>query len=104
MTNMVVTAYCACQICCGSGATGITASGAKPVEGITIAAPRRIPFGTRCHIEGIGWRTVQDRLAPRFDDRLDIYFHRHQDALRWGIRRCRVTFVPHNHHQQHGRK
>ena len=85
ITNtLIVTAYCACKLCCGPHAGGLTASGVKPVEGITCAASRSIPFGTRIYIEGVGYRTVQDRLAKRYDNRIDIFFKRHEDALRFG--------------------
>ena len=91
ITNILISAYCACSLCCGSHADGITASGRKPVQGVTVAASRSIPFGTRIHIEGIGWRTVQDRMAKRFDKtRMDVYFKRHADAKRFGIRKLKV--------------
>ena len=79
-----MTAYCACAKCCGKNAKGITASGTRPVEGRTVAASRSIPLGTRIHIEGIGWRIVEDRTAKRFDGRVDVYFRSHAEALRFG--------------------
>ena len=80
-----VTAYCACTKCCGvMGGTGITASGKQARQGVTVAASRKIPMGTRLRIEGVGVRVVQDRLAPRYDDRVDVFFTRHEDAVRFG--------------------
>ena len=80
-----VTAYCPCAICCGvMGGTGITASGKPARQGVTVAASRKIPMGTRVRIEGVGVRVVQDRLAPRYDDRVDVFFTRHEDAVRFG--------------------
>ena len=79
-----ITAYCACAKCCGKNAKGITAAGTRPVEGRTVAAARSIPLGTRIHIEGIGWRVVEDRTARRFDGRVDIYFRSHAEALKFG--------------------
>ena len=80
-----VTAYCACTKCCGvMGGTGITASGKQARQGVTVAASRSIPMGTRLRIEGVGVRVVQDRLAPRYDDRVDVFFTRHEDAVRFG--------------------
>jgi 3D (Asp-Asp-Asp) domain-containing protein len=90
MTNAIITAYCACRLCCGPDAAGITACGARPVQGITVAAPRSVPFGTRIWIAGVGWRTAQDRTARRYDGRYDVYFARHADALNFGIRKSRV--------------
>lgn len=80
----VVTAYCACKVCCGENAFGYTASGKKPKEGVTVAGPRSMPFGTVLHIEGIGKRVVQDRLHQRYDSRIDIYMSDHQKAKRFG--------------------
>ena len=80
-----VTAYCPCAICCGvMGGTGITASGKPARQGVTVAASRKIPMGTRLRIEGVGVRVVQDRLATRYDDRVDVFFARHEDAVRFG--------------------
>lgn len=88
---LTVTAYCACKKCCGKGARGVTASGKRPVEGRTVAASRLIALGTRLHIEGVGWRTVEDRLAKRFDNRLDVYFSKHTDAVKFGKQQRKVT-------------
>lgn len=71
-------------------AKGKTASGKKPIEGITCAASRRFPFGTRLKIEGVGVRVVQDRLARRFDSRVDIFFNDHKKALVFGKQRLNV--------------
>ena len=85
-----VTAYCACKICCGPKARGITAAGTRPVQGRTVAASRTIPLGTRIHIEGIGWRTVEDRLAKRFDGRVDVYFASHDAAKKFGKQQLKI--------------
>ena len=87
---VTVTAYCPCRTCCGKWAGGPTASGRMPVAGVTVAASRSIPFGTRVYIPGAGWRTVQDRLARRYDDRIDLYMTSHAAALRWGKRKLNV--------------
>lgn len=93
MTNTVaiITAYCACKLCCGPDAVGLTASGVRPVQGVTVAAPRSVPFGTLVNIDGVGLRTVQDRMARRYDGRWDVYFERHEDAKQFGIRKAVVT-------------
>lgn len=83
-----VTAYCSCVKCCGRWSAGRrTASGEVPKAGVTIAAPRRIPFGTRLWIEGLGWRVVQDRLAKRYDNRIDVFVNNHHAALAFGKQR-----------------
>ena len=87
MTNSilaVVTYYCACKVCCGPNASGITASGARVKQGVTIAAPRNIKLGTKVTIDGHKY-TVQDRTALRYNGRWDIYVGSHKEALRKGI-------------------
>jgi 3D (Asp-Asp-Asp) domain-containing protein len=86
-----VFAYCACDRC--TPGLGITASGARPVEGITVAGPVWFSFGTGLEIEGVGRRVVQDRMAKRFRERncLDLYFASHADALEFGKRKLRVS-------------
>lgn len=92
MTNLiaVITAYCACTNCCGPNATGLTAAGRPPVQGITIAGPRAFPLGTKVSINGHSY-VVQDRTAKRYDGRWDIYFARHQDALNFGKQTNNIT-------------
>lgn len=90
LTNCIVTAYCSCHLCCGSHSTlGLTASGVKPVQGVTVAASRRIPLGTHIVIEGHEY-IVQDRLARKYDNRVDIYFSSHKDALKYGLQHHNV--------------
>ena len=89
--SATITAYCACPICCGKGAKGITAAGTRPVQGRTIAAPRSVPLGAKVRVQGLpGVFTVEDRTARRFDGRWDVYFERHQDAKNFGKRRLDV--------------
>lgn len=87
-----VTAYCHCAKCCGKAGQP-TASGKMPKTGITVAAPRSIPFGTRVKIEGVGIRIVQDRLAKRYDHRIDLFMSNHKQALAWGKRKLRVQIL-----------
>lgn len=88
LTNIIITAYCACKLCCGPSADGITASGVRPVEGVTIAGPRNIPFGTRVVVSLPNGqrlsRVVQDRMSKRFPARWDVYFRSHRDAVTFG--------------------
>jgi 3D (Asp-Asp-Asp) domain-containing protein len=50
---------------------------------------RGIPFGSQVFVEGVGdkWLVVEDRLARKYDSRLDVYFNRHEDAVKFGIRK-----------------
>ena len=80
-----ITYYDSCYKCCGK-TNGITASGAKVQEGITVAADTSIfPMGSKIYIEGIGWRTVQDRGGAIKGNKLDIY-----------IPDCRNSPMPYN--------
>lgn len=78
-----VTAYCPCVKCCGKS-NGITASGIKAVEGVTVAMNKSIPFGTKIYIDGVGERIVQDRGGAIKGNRIDLYFDSHQEALNFG--------------------
>ena len=78
-----LTAYCACGKCCGKS-NGITASGAKAVEGVTVAADTRFPFGTKLIIGGHEY-TVQDRGGSVKGNRIDVFFSSHQSAINFGV-------------------
>lgn len=89
-----VTAYCACEICCGQWAEnrpdGIVygASNEPLIAGVSCASP--LPFGTALEIEGVGTYIVQDRTASWVVDKygenvVDIYFDDHQAALEFGV-------------------
>ena len=100
ITNIItatITAYCSCKEVCTKG-TGITANGKVPTQGITIAASRSIPFGSKVSIKtddgfAVKTYTVQDRLAKRYDNRFDIYFTKHSDAKKFGIKTNKVTII-----------
>ena len=93
LTNVILSGYCACRICCGPDAANLTARGNPPREGITIAAPRAIPLGSAITINSHTY-TVEDRTAQRYDGRFDIYFRSHAEAKRFGIRRADVLVTP----------
>ena len=85
-----ITYYCACTQCCGKN-NGITASGEKVQEGVTVAADTsKLPFGTRVYIKGIGWRTVQDRGGSIKGNRLDIYISSHNDPMPYNVQNLDV--------------
>lgn len=80
-----VTHYCACSLCCGENAAGITASG-KPVAEGMVAMSSYYPFGTKIEINGVMY-TVEDRGGSSIENdihRVDIYVPDHQQALRLG--------------------
>ncbi len=89
----IATAYCPCEKCCGKE-DGITASGVKAREGITIAADWDIlPEGALVEIDGLGYRIVQDTGSAIKGHRIDVYFEEHEDALDFGVQEVRVRVV-----------
>ena len=88
----VITAYCHCAKCCGK-TDGITASGEKATEGITVAMDKSMPFGTKIYIDGVGERIVQDRGGAIKGNRIDLYFDSHQEALNFGRQTKEVTIL-----------
>lgn len=87
-----ITAYCHCSKCCGKS-DGITASGVKATEGITVATDKSMPFGTKIYIDGVGERIVQDRGGAIKGNRIDLYFDSHQEALNFGRQTKYVTIL-----------
>ena len=86
-----VSAYCPCEKCCGQYADGITANGYKIKKGDKfVAAPKNIPFGTMIDVPGYGLVQVKDRGGAIKDNRLDLYFDTHQEALNWGRKHITV--------------
>lgn len=86
-----VTAYCGCTKCCGKS-NGITASGVKAVEGVTVATDKSLLFGTKIVIDGKTY-TVQDRGGAIKDNRIDVYFESHEKALQYGKQTKEVTIL-----------
>lgn len=97
-----VTAYCACQSCCGKSPDdpwyGITATGTKATQGRTIAVdPRVIPYGTVLYFEGpdglIGGYVAEDCGGSIKGNRIDLYFDSHEEADEWGIRELDIYII-----------
>ena len=77
--NFWVTGYDICVDCCGN-TEGICASGAVATVGTTVAAGEEFPFGTVLYIDGIGYRTVQDRGAAVGYGVLDVLCSDHTEC------------------------
>lgn len=103
--EFVATAYCPCEKCCGEWATKrpldengkpivYGASGAILRQGVSVAADTSIyPMGTQLEIEGMGTYTVQDRGGAIKENRIDIYFDNHQEAVMFGVQTINVRVV-----------
>jgi peptidoglycan DL-endopeptidase CwlO len=92
---MILTAYCACKICCGH-TDGLTAWSTIPVEGRTIAAPKSIPFGTHVSLTIPHYFTnrvfiVEDRT--RSGKGWDLYLRSHQRAKQFGRKQATYKIV-----------
>lgn len=61
-----------------------TASGDEVVPGETAAAGPNIPFGTRIYVEGIGWRTVNDRGRQVGPNDIDLACESKKESLEFG--------------------
>ena len=107
---MEVTAYCACEKCCGwtrnrfgrpvyaygpsrgkPKKVGYCADGTRARHGTIAADTRYFPFGTRMYVPGYGSGVVHDRGGKiQGSAHIDIFIGSHKKALRWGRRRLRV--------------
>lgn len=86
---------------------GVTASGKKATRGVTIAASKEIPFGTKVYIpffDGLeGWENqgifvVQDRGGAIKNSRIDVFFGDGasevvKEALQFGRRELEVLML-----------
>lgn len=90
----IITAYCPCEKCCGMWSDGITATGTKATQGKTIAVdPSFIELGSVVYFDGIdgfGGYVAEDTGGAIKENRIDIYFDNHQDALEWGVKEIEV--------------
>ena len=66
------------------GGTGITASGAPQVAGVTAGANfDTLPAGTWIYIEDVGIRVVQDTGPDCPEYHIDVAVSTHSEALSW---------------------
>lgn len=69
------------------------ANGNYPTVGYTVAC-NSLPLGTVLYVEGIGYRTVEDRGADWHSDRwLDLYMGDVTACYEWGVRDVEVYIV-----------
>ena len=77
-----------------SGDPGVTASGEPSQPGVSLAAGRNIPFGTRFYIPGFGVGVVHDRGGAIGDKNLDLMVSSRNAALRFGRQTMVVWMEP----------
>lgn len=83
--------YCNCSLC--SGGHNRTSSGTIPKSRHTIAADTSVfPIGTKIMIDDVVY-TVEDTGGSVTDNRLDIFFDSHQEALDHGLKKVKVYSV-----------
>lgn len=83
--TMEASAYCPCEICCGIYASGYTADGSKATAMHTVATSDDYDFGTLMYIPYFdNVFEVEDRGGAIQDNRIDIYYDTHEEALIFG--------------------
>ena len=83
--TVTATAYCPCLRC--TDGDGLTATNTKATAGRTIAVdPRKIPYGTEVIINGNTY-IAEDCGGAIKENRIDIYFDTHEEALQFGIQK-----------------
>lgn len=93
MGEFRLTAYCACEKCCGKWADGITATGTTPTAGRTIAVDQDvIPYGSEVIINGHTYR-AEDCGGAIIGNRIDVYFDNHEEATEFGVQYADVTLL-----------
>lgn len=102
--EFILTAYCGCEECCGEWAIGrpvdengreivYGASGQRLEQGVSIAVdPSVITYGTRVEIDG-GIYIAQDCGGAIKENRIDVYFENHSDALSFGVQAKPVYII-----------
>ena len=87
-----LTAYCACEKCCGKS-DGITATGTKATANRTIAVDKTIiPYGTIVIINGNEY-VAEDTGGAVKGNIIDIFFDDHEEALNFGVQYADVYKV-----------
>ena len=79
-----LTAYCACEKCCGKS-DGSTATGTKATANRTIAVDKTIiPYGTVVIINGNEY-VAEDTGGAVKGNIIDIFFDDHEEVLNFGV-------------------
>lgn len=82
-----ITHYCDCEVCTLTPKGSKTATGKKPVEGVTIACDGKIlKMGDVVYIEGYGERVCQDKGGAIKHKKIDVFVSSHSKAKNMGIK------------------
>ena len=92
--EMRVTAYCPCKRCCAPHADGITSVGNDAYQKGVAVDPSVIPYGSVLDIPGYGVVEADDAGGAIKQNRLDVRFKTHQEALNWGVKYLTVKVYP----------
>ena len=88
-----ITAYCPCPLCCGEWSDGLTYTETVATEGRTIAVdPDIIPLGSIVEINGEKY-VAEDIGGAIKENRIDIFFSNHEDALKWGVQNHNIFLL-----------
>ncbi|KPV42104.1 hypothetical protein AN477_19305 [Alicyclobacillus ferrooxydans] len=72
----------------------ITASGARAVQGVTVAVdPSVIPLGTKLFIPGVGFRVAQDTGGAIIGDHIDVFYNDLTTAVDFGVRQQVPVYI-----------
>ncbi len=85
-----ITAYCACEACCGQGANGLTAAGIPASPGIVAVDPEVIPLGSTVVIDGQKYLAADTGVTGKH---VDVFMTNHADTVRHGVRTEKVWVV-----------
>ena len=89
-----ITGYCSCDICCPSSVSNLTYSGTEPQPEHTVSADINIfPIGARLMINDIIY-TVEDIGSNVIENKIDIFYATHEEALAHGTTTEEVFYIP----------
>ncbi len=78
----------------GDPGYGITSTGQKAIQGITVAVdPHVIPYGTPVFIPGVGIRLADDTGGAITGSRIDVFYNSDRVAQNFGVKPNTIIYV-----------